>query len=707
MQYPQESSHKNSTYNYDPREQHVYRNTHVQHSQHYNPRFSSDGENISGSSADERFHKVPQSNKYQGKTGGYEENKLEQNHRNYAQSNRERYFTNQEIPTSETKELLTITVEIGNGEQENIVILQDDTAEEVADRFCNKYDMNDELRSVFTEQIAQNIEQAKQEMGLEDNMYSEDLHHEQVSTAIDNTPPARTYKAPKLSNYQNENIPSSNFRSIDYSQPDMFNSYKNTLNYSEHRNSNALETKEQKHTYATPGPLLINPIKNEKCTLPRQKKMSAKSKGVQSCASFNENLGNSHKPHLNSHSVLLANKKRIPNDSVYRRLHSEALNKQKLEKRQKEKMQESSYEAGSLLNASFNGRTKNSQQRGRNLLTSSHTARTRTPNNYGEKLYQNGLKRLEEKKRKNQKEKLEQELKECENLTFRPQINPISRYFGRMKDKPLEDHLIEKGKKSKDMIEKKRSEVLLYEMQSKYSFHPRINKNSERMIMERSRQYIEENMGVGTQSNESSNLGNSYMSANSKLDKFMLLYDDALKRKQRKEEIYAKCLDSECTFQPDVMRGQFWDSQMDSQGFAERLSKVPKGRDRSRIKYLHEEKYDKNTGQPLFHPKVGRPPLARRDNEHLPVTEKLYQDSIKRKEQKEAEKTHKEFERERSVNRKVVQNKSEELLDQKKARKFHEIFMMLDSDGDGIISAERIDISQLSPDILEIFTPLF
>ena len=32
---------------------------------------------------------------------------------------------------------------------------------------------------------------------------------------------------------------------------------------------------------------------------------------------------------------------------------------------------------------------------------------------------------------------------------------------------------------------------------------------------------------------------------------------------------------------------------------------------------------------------------------------------------------------------------------------------MLDSDWDGIISAEKIDISQLPSEVLEIFTPLF
>ena len=32
---------------------------------------------------------------------------------------------------------------------------------------------------------------------------------------------------------------------------------------------------------------------------------------------------------------------------------------------------------------------------------------------------------------------------------------------------------------------------------------------------------------------------------------------------------------------------------------------------------------------------------------------------------------------------------------------------MLDSDGDGLISAQKIDISVLTPEILEVFTPLF
>jgi len=37
---------------------------------------------------------------------------------------------------------------------------------------------------------------------------------------------------------------------------------------------------------------------------------------------------------------------------------------------------------------------------------------------------------------------------------------------------------------------------------------------------------------------------------NSKAAKFMALYDDAKSRELRQEQIYAKCIDKECTFKP-------------------------------------------------------------------------------------------------------------------------------------------------------------
>lgn len=43
----------------------------------------------------------------------------------------------------------------------------------------------------------------------------------------------------------------------------------------------------------------------------------------------------------------------------------------------------------------------------------------------------------------------------------------------------------------------------------------------------------------------------------------------------------------------------------------------------------------------------------------------------------------------------------------KKVEAFHQIFTWLDSDKDGHISADKIDISLLSADLLEVLSPLF
>ncbi len=51
-------------------------------------------------------------------------------------------------------------------------------------------------------------------------------------------------------------------------------------------------------------------------------------------------------------------------------------------------------------------------------------------------------------------------------------------------------------------------------------------------------------------------------------------------------------------------------------------------------------------------------------------------------------------------------DKSRRIVDKAQKRKFRQIFNMLDSDKDGLISSSSIDISQLSTDVLEAFSPL-
>ena len=64
-------------------------------------------------------------------------------------------------------ELLTITVEIGNGQKENIVIYENDDAQQISDAFCEKHNINEDLKVVFTNQITENIIQVKREIANE------------------------------------------------------------------------------------------------------------------------------------------------------------------------------------------------------------------------------------------------------------------------------------------------------------------------------------------------------------------------------------------------------------------------------------------------------------------------------------------------------------------------------------------------------------
>lgn len=76
--------------------------------------------------------------------------------------------------------------------------------------------------------------------------------------------------------------------------------------------------------------------------------------------------------------------------------------------------------------------------------------------NYGVRLYQKGVQKLEEIERKHKEALAAKEMYESEDLTFHPKINPISYYFGSKNERP-EDYLIKKGMLAKDKIEQKRA----------------------------------------------------------------------------------------------------------------------------------------------------------------------------------------------------------------------------------------------------------
>lgn len=205
-------------------ERHLYGNNDQMYNKEYQPRLSTDEENLSPSSSDDQMQRVPNTNKMYENQKQPRNSYFEQPELNYSHSNTDRYTVNN-VTDSQQNELLTITVEIGDGQKENIIIMENDKPEEVAQRFWNKYQLSDELLEIFTEQIEQNINQVKQEIISEKESVDEEYHQEQISTAIDNyTPRPKSNVQPYLNSnsYRNTgvspNLPVSNYDNFCHSQ---------------------------------------------------------------------------------------------------------------------------------------------------------------------------------------------------------------------------------------------------------------------------------------------------------------------------------------------------------------------------------------------------------------------------------------------------------------------------------------------------------
>jgi hypothetical protein len=113
----------------------------------------------------------------------------------------------------------------------------------------------------------------------------------------------------------------------------------------------------------------------------------------------------------------------------------------------------------------------------------------------------------------------------------------------RVNNEKAEDFLIKYGKAVKDKIDSKRVESLRRETEG-VSFKPTVSKVSNRIV-------------------EQKEMRNS-SKGNTRFAKFDSLYQDAQRRQERQEYIYSACIESECTFQPDVEKTKFFNSKHQS-----------------------------------------------------------------------------------------------------------------------------------------------
>ena len=111
-------------------------------------------------------------------------------------------------------------------------------------------------------------------------------------------------------------------------------------------------------------------------------------------------------------------------------------------------------------------------------------------------------------------------------------------------------------------------------------------------------------------------------------NKFVNLYEDAQRRKERQDKIYSACMESECTFQPDTNQTKYYYQKLEIKdpGYQQKRSS---SRDRSqkRNATFNNDLFDPESGQPFFKPKVGRGPknLQRPGPKEKDIGQYLYQ----------------------------------------------------------------------------------
>ncbi|OMJ72112.1 hypothetical protein SteCoe_29518 [Stentor coeruleus] len=270
--------------------------------------------------------------------------------------------------------------------------------------------------------------------------------------------------------------------------------------------------------------------------------------------------------------------------------------------------------------------------------------------------------------------------------------------------------LYEKGQKMKEnkrAISETRTKEHEKESKKVLTFHPKICKNTNEIIKnaETERKSLKnyENMTKLHIAKEEKEMKECYFipqisEKSSRISEgkniFDSLYKDACLRRGSQDSFRSSSKDQE-------KNSNFRRKSEGVEEFVERLtnSKKKTEEELERIRKEKEVDVDKETGQKLFIPKTGRKPNSVR--RERPVWDELYSSRNATKEKIEEKKLQE--------NEKYYTQPSEsscKLFEKFKFSKFESLFKTLDSDNDGKISAERINLHGIDIKIIMIISPI-
>lgn len=284
--------------------------------------------------------------------------------------------------------------------------------------------------------------------------------------------------------------------------------------------------------------------------------------------------------------------------------------------------------------------------------------------NTGEILYIKGMAMQHAKLRMAEERNKEIEEKQAKELTFKPVINSSqSRY-----EEKTEDILINKAK---DYLAHKQSLKEKYDKEEikDCSFRPNASKAKE---------------------------------FNNKIHEE--LYKEASKRQEKQMELSNMKLYS---FEPNADKPKNKSKNENKEQFIERLmnSKKKLEEEMEKLRAMQDIKYDPETGQKLYTPRLlNSSQASRRDGKQ--IWEYLYDLKDSKKENIKRILEQEESIWQENVNQSKIGQHSLKVFENFRLKQYKRLFQVLDSDQDGKISAERIELDEIEPKTLEILSPL-
>ena len=377
---------------------------------------------------------------------------------------------------------------------------------------------------------------------------------------------------------------------------------------------------------------------------------------------------NKHRPLINPVSKQLMSKRNGP---VYERLHKQAESRMSRMEEAKRRKEEEEVAALARERAKINEISRE--------LTAK---RSQGYNSFGDRLYEEGLRRKEQAEKHAQDLRAERETPDPE-ATFKPKISKLARKLKRSGPtwSRIVDSMGDQAREHKMSLQ----EEIQRKKEAECTFRPETNKKSKELLRNKRRVAEEQN-----------------------LSHYEQLYLDAQRRQMKLEEL-AAIAPPDATFRPEIGTLPSRFEGEDEIEFFQRLTSSRREHEMAleMARNSDEHNIDPVTGQRLFHPKIGRQPSSQRNNSSLPIGDFLFasrhekQDVLQRLSKRQEEHIV------RSANRRKTTKTSETIVETLKQRRFQEIFNALDESGTGVLDLTEVSLDVLNPSIASTLKPIF